>query len=1038
MLEGLFIEVLLGATMSRSGRKLIEMTVGPDDKRALSKLCSIELAAALDEELKPFPTLPEERRTNLIERLESVLDFVAASSNDFGVVDAQDLTAALKKDPRMDLDTFGIFHGNEFYALDARKILRKFTADLPRRINEEARRSDSKIANLSAQLNFQSIRAHLGQLDGAVQHTTSLGTTKSVDEAWERARARQRGVIANRLTRDLARSVDIESEQVRLWRRWREVPSWRSNMGSALRKVGEALQARDVRMANEILQAADSLYGTYAEIISSFDGDLLERANAALTNPSNARQKDNLAGPLADLSWLEAQVKQPTFLHCFTMTGAFGSGKSHSLTRMAQEVEAAGDVVVFATGNDGSFKSSNVLNALSEALGRNFFDIQDLEELMALASGRSIYVVIEGLDRLVQGTQALEELLAQISASTRVSGLRWCISVDTHGYDAVLSSLQPDFWPTYGVAFEGGGNATGGQVIGGWLNLDEINSHMSLGLRLLEALSADDTEGVGTMFEHTSDFRSEHSAFTNPLPAWIRADTLGEEALREDHRWQGATNPQDPAFVAAYWRHLKRRQPPEVSSDQTKRENIRLEHAVDVLSGQLRDGGVPILTLFPVPPGTSEIDASIVRRIRRMGLLRETSPDEESEYADQAVATFAPFWGQRIGKSLAEKHARNGSRKADATVSRWFRGAILGDPLAVGVCQFFLGEVRTLMPDLATDVWTAWSRDRSAPKGPLLIAGSAAQSEYSQIVRRSLSWSKYNPINRRECFLFLRFICVASAPHWLAASRIRLMSRHWSTIGGYGLATYAEYAVQSILTTPGRLTKRNFAETCEAFLGCEEAGVADVAAHVLIGQGIELFGRDDLPAVVMETLKTFSWSKPPTKGGSRSKNQDGHENHRLDLYNPDEKSFTQRFVFELLTVLLKEPYEPSASMRTLAKLGFWNSQDVGVHSQLSRYMDHQMNLRYGFTAHRDGPGADYVLLVEDLIGGEILPNLSPKTRHTYALYVIKHSVPTRRRWDLQINEALHPSMQSLWRAGLLSERDLANLLILMKANHLVT
>ena len=46
------------------------MILGRADERALSQMCTEELAAALDEALEPFGAIADEQRVNLLECLE--------------------------------------------------------------------------------------------------------------------------------------------------------------------------------------------------------------------------------------------------------------------------------------------------------------------------------------------------------------------------------------------------------------------------------------------------------------------------------------------------------------------------------------------------------------------------------------------------------------------------------------------------------------------------------------------------------------------------------------------------------------------------------------------------------------------------------------------------------------------------------------------------------------------------------------------------------------------------------------------------------
>ena len=226
---------------------------------------------------------------------------------------------------------------------------------------------------------------------------------------------------------------------------------------------------------------------------------------------------------------------------------------------------------------------------------------------------------------------------------------------------------------------------------------------------------------------------------------------------------------------------------------------------------------------------------------------------------------------------------------------------------------------------------------------------------------------------------------------WLADSRLSLMSRQWSRIAEFGLSSYAEHAIQRALDTPGLLVEENYLAACVALLGCEEAGGSGTAASVMVRRGLELFGPQGLAEISIQMLRRVSSAQNVGPHAGARPGRSKQANPRLDLFRRDGRTFPQEFVDRLLPRVLDEN-SATEPMRRLVELGFWNSERTGVHSSLARYLDRQMNLQYGHTAHRHGVDANYVAFVEELISGSLLPQTPSSRCHELALYVIKHSV----------------------------------------------
>lgn len=1046
MVEVPIAKALLTPTATFVAKKLINRVLPPADVKELQRLCSVQLQKALDEALEPFPNAADMYRVHLYDRLATVLDDAALKLTGVESVTPQVLVAAAEADEAADWSTFGLpDEDGEFRVLDFRPILEQFQNDLRPALHVEVLRAKSSLKHLADSLNFGALEEGLDELRGTVLALAPHGTTRDLDDAWSRARNSANVRLAERRVRADTR-ISVPTTQESEWAAWTREPGWRALVLEWLKKLADGVPDVTSDLAGEVTEMVQEVSRpgqTFSQMCMAVDVDLLRKVESRVNKFQNDPQSPRGIGGVGYAArWVRKQVERPTFKNCFAVTGSFGSGTSHFLTSVFAKAETGGDIAVLVAPKPGQTFGAAACAALGESFGR---DVRTLGDVAALTSAKyadsTIYLCVEDVDRYIGDSLRLDELMETIDASTATPGLRWCLTANLDSYYRVIGK-SGNLWARYGVATDVDAVADG-TAIGGWRNLDALNAKHSLGLRVLEELASEEQADIETIRANLKEFKGEQSAFANPLPALLRL-----RALQQNKTVRPLTDPQDPAFIELYWDYLlDQRNLVEQPADAGHSEYVTAR-TVGIITERLMalppapsEAYVPNVTLFPAPAGTEDVDPEANARLRWMGLLRDQllAPDQvRDRTVVNADLGFLPFWGLRLGERLLEEFEA-GDEQDHPALLEWRDRAIGVDEVAKSACQFALGIAAEQGTPKSKDLWRTWHYGEDSPRVAFLLAAAAAPPEYNTFAARWVGSRRYRPITRREMFLFLRLVGSARNADWGADERLRAVKPHWSRIGELGLAPYAQHVVQRVLRTPGLLTANNYVDTCRALVGSEEAGVADVAARVIVQRGIRgLFGLEQMPKVAVEVFKGVS------EGPTRTRSQRPGDRRRDD-YRPElgtKGCFPHLFSEHLLDYLFSQD-RPSDVLRDMADVGWWSigrpkeRGEQSVHRMLAILVEMGANAKFGYTAHDNGPDDDYVAVVDDIINGDLLYENSEKRRLTVALYLIKHSSRTYGRWNLEIAEQLHPSMRALDARRGLEREEVGHLRELMERNGLV-
>lgn len=1025
-IELLVAKALLSPALSHGGRAISQKLLGDADVNAVVKLCREALAAALEDSLRPFEAVDDNYKAHLLGLLEKTLSVTVEPLAKVDLLSGDGLGEALERaheSASVDWSTFCVPVDGELVKLDESAILKHFLEGLPVLLQTAASRQGSPVFNLATMRNFEEINTALAGISQLLETRVPSGVPLDRDAAMDRAAARQRAALNWRLSADPGGDSYVNSAAVSEWAAWVERAPWTERVLSSMDRVGDALTAlgvpdRGLGMAASSLRTGrPRCSSVLIELGKVGLEDVKRDLERALANPRGAGDLDAPAAhkALTTAKWLQEESRSPHFDACFAIFGRFGSGRSRTLTWVAELAGRGDDLSLFLTLRTGESVQDSIIRQSSVLLGQDFSELSELAHFLESDTQHPrMFFLVDDFDVVArQAPEIVSDLRFVIDESTAWPSLRWCISADVDQFDAVVSKDDPYFWVKFGTARD---RATATDT--GWLDLDELNARQRLGMILLAKLAESDRPDITAILADATGFAYEHQHLTSPLAARIRFDTLDASRIGKP-----VTDVNNPAFVRAYWTWIKNR-----LVDQA--EEPRLEGVVTGLARAFASTGEPRVKVTPtikagVAEGWIEAQGDSLLTLRRAGLLTLTwQGDPEVEVPTQyANVTFPAFWGYRIARTLV--HDASGSKQSNVVsllleaLRPWWVRSATNDALAEASCQFVLTASDEFAPDTAAELWMAWASNPAAPRAPLIMAATGNIPARQQTAIDVMSKPGYKPRSKRELFVALRLIGRSDLKTWLADSRLEVAHRQFVAVVDAGLNTYMRQVLRSVLSDPDSVVSNNFVNVCYQLIGCERVGAAELSAQLMVANGDRVFADDQ-----------ERWIRCMVRLCQRISAREV----RTSLTSKNHSTFLERLLDGFLARIIQS--SGADGVRTLAKFGWWTARLQGVEPQVAHYMRAALTTTFGATVHHDEPDAEYHAVVDDLVEGRLLPNAKKADRHEIAFFVIKHSVPTYGRSDIKVSQSLHPALRILATNAELSKRLGADARELYEANHI--
>lgn len=853
-------------------------------------------------------------------------------------------------------------------------------------------------------------------------------------------RKKQEDATARRLTGALERPVVVESTLIRLWQDWCNAPDWYEQV------VGHAAAARDaidpgwpessaLQRWSAAVHAQRRSFSYIRQGLLGLDLQptlgLLHQRLAEAAPP----ERERLWRGVQSCWWLVKQSKSPTFATCLNLAGQFGSGRSRLLAEMTQRATADGSIALLLAPRQSTSMGNAIHSYIAEGTG---ISVSGFQELLRFVEGqpdhRKLHIFVDDVHLWARADEgAADELQTLIDSSSEYGRIRWVFTADPAGLDAV-STDDSFFWVRHGHVPSTAPTALRPALdrTTGWLDVDASNRIQRLGFELLRLRSATDGADIDAVMNDPEAFDHEFAHLANPLPAWVRLES--HNVAGADTERQPLTDVNSSAFVDAYWAWVKSR----IARDETGRS--ALDRGLRALAtAQIDQPGDRVVIDEPVRAH----HAAALDGLAAGGLITATRAGDPvlEDQPTRVDASFPALMGLHVARIAL---ARNTAGAGADLLTLWWPAAEQGVGLAESTCQFAL-TLQPPSPGKASPLWTEWASCKESPTAPLLMAAASCGDGAEEVAVDLIARARYRPRTKRELFVLTRFTQRARLSAWSADRRINALKPHVDAICGNGLQSYLHLTLTVLLESESLLTEANYLKVCLSLDGFPGEQIRELAADLLVHAGAKIYADDT--TVWVHTLLRYC-KKQGKQGGRRGESRpDGQRGSARSARRgaplptrpePPTLDVEHSFAAALTTAFSRHVVSSmgSGGVRMLARSGWWTAKDNYVHGDLAEHMKRALTTQYGSTVHhrkgRDEQLDEYGAVARDLLNGRLLDHDHEAGRIAY--YLLKHSVPTRGRYDMRIPEQFHPQLLAIVRNPELMRRLGREAVEFMRAN----
>ena len=300
-----------------------------------------------------------------------------------------------------------------------------------------------------------------------------------------------------------------------------------------------------VRDAVRTLEALP-LTGTYPTIWRALQQQEVTRAIALLLSTvATTRDADREVREQAEhLRWLTSQADSPEFALAFPVAGEWGAGKSRLLDRVAEGCVRRDWLPVHVDMQGAAALEDLVLRDISRAVGVDVRTPAALRHELETRDGACL--LLDDWDIVVRREPRRRAELQTLIEDWSNTKVRWVLSIDESGLQAMLQGGADVFWGRYGCR-KPKTRSHGLPITSGWLDLSDDNERTGLGLTILSGCLPDPPPELEQIRRGGHATRFVRRALSQPLTALLRADDPSEAPLDEIHLF---------ALVSKYWTRM--------------------------------------------------------------------------------------------------------------------------------------------------------------------------------------------------------------------------------------------------------------------------------------------------------------------------------------------------------------------------------------------------------------------------------------------------------------------------------------------------
>lgn len=847
-------------------------------------------------------------------------------------------------------------------------------------------------------------------------------------------------MVAHQLAGPLSTPTSIESSLLGTWEQWHSSPDWYESVIEHSTRLVRAIdltwrESQAIEQWHDETRAGRRTFSHLRQRLLSLDLEsILGLLQRRLATEEGASERDRFGTGLRSCAWLLEQAKSPRFATSLNIAGPFGSGRSRLLVDVAQRALAEGSLALLLTPKAGESVGGAIQRFVAEGAG---IGISRFDELTKFLDGQptqtKIHILLD--DAHDWSKSGADDLQALIEASTESERVRWVIAADSSGLDS-LSGRDPFFWVRHGHVPETspGFPQPALNRTTGWLDLEAANREQLIGFEILRSHSTGDDAEIETLVADPDAFDHEFTHLANPLGAWIRLHEH-ERAVSNGEAGQPLLDVNSIPFVRSYWTWVKRL----VSNNDVTRQ-AALERAMRALADSQVDQPGDHVVIEAVVAAQHE---AALADLTSGGIVR-SSWVGDPELGDQALRidpTFPALFGLRVAR-LVLAHDKHGADEA-APLSPWWPLAEQGLGVAESTCQFALTLNSPAEDGAPPALWKAWAAQQASPKSPMLMAALTCGAEAEGVAVDCVARARYRPTKKRELFVLTRFAAKARLTEWSADARIQALKPHADSIRRSGLEPYLHLALTSILESEQLVNEANYLKVCHSLDDFPGEQIRELAANLLVQAGARIYADDDTAWI--HTILRYCKKQPPGGTEKHGRGRARHSTNRGARRVPRQAEAApfdakHSFAAALTTAVSKHfvVTRGTDGLRLLAKVGWWTAADNYVHPALADHMRQKLTTEYGSTVHNHRGRSDrldeYELVIRDLLNGSLLGGHREAGRIAY--YLLKHSVPTYGRADVEIPAQLRPLLRTIQRDSRLTGRLAPEVHTLLRANGL--
>jgi hypothetical protein len=1005
-----FAKALVGPTVSTAlkpaGKRVRNAIFGAEHEVAIAKICEQSLRVVLDE-MFGAQTPKQER-----DHIESVLELVLNQAAVDGVLGEMGQSDAVRRVlEQVGQDTSPVDPAT--LGVELPVIVAAFMKKVSAQLAHAATEHDSPV--------FEFVTGdRLAALQAAAEYWSHFAPP--AEEAMlVAASQKMQYQIEFRLSKEPDRDLFIVSRAQDICETFRHT-DWRASCRSRVQQLrGLAMGERELRYLADALADIDwSL--SYEVLWPRLKALPLAKASeglAALTARAAAgdvARREALHAAQQNTRWLIVQTEAPRFRSCLPIAGSWGSGKTRLLVEIAQAQYNQEQLAVFLGPDFTGSLREELLDRSGDLIGYRPRDLASLTRLLRDYLHKRLFVLFDDLgtaaSRQPGVLDALEDLIAE---GTGADVIRWVVTIDARHLDYPFAPEHDKFWLRHGYHPE----KRQPQGIGGWLDLDQINTGEQVGLQLLERRSdARNRADLAEIRRDAANFGLEARSLCHPLPAWLRIEVPEQDVS------PGLLNIYLDRFVSEYWERRKRTLVADL------RQADLLDRLVMVLARLLAVAPEPSVALVDVkadiarqPRLTWEIVLGYIKALVSGGLLDEDSVEDTSWDlpTDVLLPKLEIFWGYQIALALRRSLGAEATPAGIFQMLRpWGLRARGDDWLAEAVTEFGLALMSWQDPSatVTRSVWESWYRDAELPFHPIFLAGVSLPAAGQAQLR---DWLEQRPpaiTRKRELFLLLRLLAQAGTNQWSAPDRLGTVRRHYRFIGDSGLGIYFSYVASVILGRGELTTSENYVATLGALAGSEDSGVGAQVADLAIEAGRRIVGNES-SALLSTVIRFLQRSTSPhfaqdfptgRASGSRAVMADAAA---------DPNSAPAHFFWHhLLRAACRWITEDRGvdAFDDFARVKWFSGTANGIERNVAFRMQQEANVALGAVfrrhAHHLSETERFVQKVDALAQGQAL-DLQRSQQRVIAYYIIRHTTITGGRPAVRVHESLHPTLRTL-------------------------